>query len=68
VVSDMCMHMCMCMCMHMHIVMCGRAPRGPTCCIVCCVFLCIEMLTLLYNPVTQYLPSLQCCTPVSGTL
>ncbi len=23
---------CMCMCMHMHIVMCGRAPRGPTCC------------------------------------
>ena len=28
VVSDMYM------CMHMHIVMCGRAPRGPSCCIV----------------------------------
>ena len=36
VVSDM--YMCMCMCMHMHIVMCGRAPRGPTCCIVCAAY------------------------------
>jgi hypothetical protein len=51
-VSDMCMHMhmsqtcadmCMCMHMHMHIVMCGRAPRGLTCCIVCCIFLSVSI-------------------------
>ena len=44
VVSDMCM--CMHMHMHMHIVMCGRAPRGPTCYIVCCIFLCIESCSI----------------------